>query len=654
MISKKNRNKDANMPASPEEAKPRGKKDRVSGKETGSEGNVTLSRGEFDELNSRIASADAQVELYQFQVRNLRKDLEQIKLHSVLSNLGGPVVISEREEVRVVAEEQQEPQFPSPVAETAPEEFDETPFIAALEPGPASVDLDALLDWYLATPEPPEAHEPVRHCVFAEEPRSVKPVLLGEEAEVAEEQKDDAADGAQTDRREDYSISGMRQNLIACMDTITMLLRKVARERERVGNRDTLIQLLKDKSEIAEQNVSAEYVPAAAHALLLQKFEELKNECRVLELEIGERGAHEENLNNAAARIEKLEEEIKSQKELYNALANEKEAMARERDEMAAGLDKQMEEFRGKMKSLAGDQLRAGMEIVEQLEKENAALTKESGALKEEIARITREFGEHNIELQGRIDSITEEKERIMEQRLPALERLNEELSGDIVSLKRELEALKTAGEMDISRLSARIRQLEEEKVIAANAAEERMELEARRAQDERDELLAAAAARDEENKRLVKDMREIRAENALQKKTNFELMSRMELARHKTRETADKNFPDIKRKLLDKFAADSSPASLLELRRLFLNTRKYDEAVRTFRQLLIEPGNQKYMPTVCLLVGEFYNLSGRTEEASFYLANPLIKDDPFAQRLLNTINIENATTSGKGDETKV
>jgi len=43
-------------------------------------------------------------------------------------------------------------------------------------------------------------------------------------------------------------------------------------------------------------------------------------------------------------------------------------------------------------------------------------------------------------------------------------------------------------------------------------------------------------------------------------------------------------------------------------------------------------------MPAVCLLVGEFYKLAGRQEESSFYLANPLIRDDPFARELIQKI----------------
>lgn len=644
MISKKNKNvKKVNEQEAP---RPRVKKERAGKKDSQAEENVILSRKEFDDLTGRAASADAQVELYQFQVRNLRKDLEHIKLHSVLSNLGGPVVISESPEAASVADKQHgampgKPPRPVPAAEG----LDDTPFLVTFEPEPDSVDLEALLEWYLEPPDAPRARaeeeRPATRAVSRIKDRE-------EKTEAAGEPPAGNTEAAWAGGREEYSISGVRQNLIACMETIVMLSRKVNEERTRVGNRDMLIQLLKDKGEIEEQKVLDEFVPAAEHAILMQKFNELEDEYRKLELETSNIGAHEEKLNEANTRIEKLGGEIKSLNGRIEALSNEKQAIAAERDDASAAFEKQMADFREKMKSLAGDQLRSGMEIVEQLEKDNAALGKECGSLREEISRVTREYGEQNMELQARIDLLTEEKERVLEQRIPALERLNEELSGDIVLLKRESEGLKRLREKEAKESGERILALQEETAGGKIAAEERLEATIARMEKEHADLLKVIDERDAGISRLEKDMRDVRAENILQKKTNFELMSRMETARQKTRDTADKKFPDIKRKLLDKFAADSSPASLLELRRLFLNTRKYDEAVRTFRQLLIEPGNQKYMPTVCLLVGEFYNLGGRTEEATFYLANPLIKDDPFAQRLLNTINAENATVGSR------
>ena len=154
-------------------------------------------------------------------------------------------------------------------------------------------------------------------------------------------------------------------------------------------------------------------------------------------------------------------------------------------------------------------------------------------------------------------------------------------------------------------------------------------------------ELSAKAEEREEKLRKMAVELEDVKKENARMRQVNFELAARIKAAKKAVPDTAAAGFADKKKALLDKFSGDSSPATLLEIRELFLGAKKFDEAVRTFRQLLIEPKNQKFMPAVCLLVGEFYNLAGRTEEASFYLANPLIREDSFAQRLLDKIDIE-------------
>lgn len=89
---------------------------------------------------------------------------------------------------------------------------------------------------------------------------------------------------------------------------------------------------------------------------------------------------------------------------------------------------------------------------------------------------------------------------------------------------------------------------------------------------------------------------------------------------------------------LIARMEQEPSIETILALRKLFASDRRFDEGVRVFRKMLTNSRNSRFLPALCLVIGEFFRHMGRAEEANFYLTNPLIKNDSFAQHLLRNM----------------
>ena len=179
--------------------------------------------------------------------------------------------------------------------------------------------------------------------------------------------------------------------------------------------------------------------------------------------------------------------------------------------------------------------------------------------------------------------------------------------------LRRELEQARTAGDKRLDQLTERMR-------------------------SEYTELQGLMGEYDQAMAELREQVDSLKRDNAVLTERNRKLAAHVKAAHKQAAAESAAVSEDQRKKLVARFGAEPSAEVLLELRQMFLGTRAYQEAVRTFRQLLVDPRNQKFMPAICLLVGEFYKLAGRQEEASFYLANPLIRDDPFAREIIQKI----------------
>jgi len=193
--------------------------------------------------------------------------------------------------------------------------------------------------------------------------------------------------------------------------------------------------------------------------------------------------------------------------------------------------------------------------------------------------------------------------------------------------LKRRVRVL----EAQVSHLGGELEQAHAGEETRLAQLKERMRAEYREMQGLMQEYDEAMAGFREQVDSLTRD-------NAVLKERNRKLAEHVKAVRKQAESAQPSGIDDARKKLLRKFESEPTAETLMELRRLFLGARAYQEAVRTFRQLLVDPKNQKFMPAVCLLVGEFYKLAGRQEESSFYLANPLIRDDPFARELIQKI----------------
>ena len=188
----------------------------------------------------------------------------------------------------------------------------------------------------------------------------------------------------------------------------------------------------------------------------------------------------------------------------------------------------------------------------------------------------------------------------------------------------------------------ARTQTAEQEKRVARNA--ERMRGDYQQMQ----ELI-------KDHDRAMAELREkaesLKRDNAVLKERNRKLAAHVKAAHKQATADSAAVSDETRKELIARFGKQPSSDTLMELRSLFLGTRAYQEAVRTFRQLLVDPRNQKFMPAICLLVGEFYKLAGRQEEASFYLANPLIRDDPFAREIISRIKKSQAAKQAPAPE---
>lgn len=274
--------------------------------------------------------------------------------------------------------------------------------------------------------------------------------------------------------------------------------------------------------------------------------------------------------------------------------------------------------------------------IFEDLARQASALDSEKRALAETAARHAE--AEQRIEqlLAERVEAealaedlrmqadAARQQADIMSERYQALK---QEAGEREVSFTRKARAL----EMQVSHLGE---ELEKARILhqqRVSQIQERMRTQYREMQDLMREYDEAMAALREESGTLKRD-------NEALKQRNLRLADLVKAAHNRAEASSPAAVDDARRKLLRKFESAAGADTLMELRALFLGASAYQEAVRTFRQLLVDPKNQKFMPAICLLVGEFYKLAGRQEESSFYLANPLIRDDPFAREIIARI----------------
>lgn len=499
-------------------------------------------QSEIEKLRRELDKAKEQIELQQFQLVNLRRDLEHSKINALIVTLGG-------------AHPELDQHTPK-TGEQSEEDSQEDEFETLLdfeEPGDDDGYLDALCEWIASEEEPEE--EPARETAgnltavddadAVEEPADAETETPGAPEDVSPEVtgEETANAVAEIDSLEPQAsgldVDGIQINLQACLDTIELLAGRIDEQHRHIKNRDVHIQLLKEKIEINEDNLRNNYVSAREFEDLKQRLEEYRSVKRTLEIEL------------------RIKEDVEQR------LAEAKEA-----HEIAL---KEIEDYRAKLENI------------------------EAGHL-EKTAAIESEWREREA-------TAAEEHERLKKQ---------------VEELTAELDHSKDFADKAIAHHTERLRK-------------------------EYSDMRALLQQHDESMRRLRDDVERLQKENAGLNSENKELILELNSSRRKSESLLVENYAGMKQKLAEKFAENTSPGVLLEMRQFFIETKQYIDAVRTFRQLLVDPKNQKLMPAVCLLVGEFYKLAGRKEEAAFYLANPLIREDSYAQYLLRKI-------TGKGD----
>lgn len=101
-----------------------------------------------------------------------------------------------------------------------------------------------------------------------------------------------------------------------------------------------------------------------------------------------------------------------------------------------------------------------------------------------------------------------------------------------------------------------------------------------------------------------------------------------------------DGEYEKKKDDLIAMMENEPSMEAIFAMRHLFLNGKQYDDGIGAFRKMLTNPRYSRFLPAICLVVGEMLKLAGRVEEANFYLTNPLIRNDSFAQHLLRKMKL--------------
>ncbi|MEW5945879.1 MAG: hypothetical protein AB1742_06735 [bacterium] len=102
-------------------------------------------------------------------------------------------------------------------------------------------------------------------------------------------------------------------------------------------------------------------------------------------------------------------------------------------------------------------------------------------------------------------------------------------------------------------------------------------------------------------------------------------------------------------RRLVEKVNREPTVENLFALRQWFMRSGRYEEGVKVFRGFFAKPKNHRLLPSICLVVGELLKLSGRGKEAAFYLGNPMVKNDSFAQYLMRNLSLAGAAADERG-----
>jgi chromosome segregation ATPase len=588
-----------------------------------------------ESMRLELEEARTRIDLYEFQIANLRSDLEQIKMHAVLTELGGaPQFVPPHESV-----------FSESMAAAADNRDD------GIDSRGMKQNLDAAMKTVASFDR--ELQDAKKTIVAQQQRISDLENTAAEERKQISSEFETVIKGLETDIRE-------RENRLQSIEPIADAHHESENLlRERVSELEDDIN--KKNEEIAELQQNFETRTAAIAQELEQRLALLEEQIKEKEAGIlAEKQSCEtsagERINELSERLAALNSDAAARdariEELENELSREREIKSAFEKEAEERIDTLKREHDGKIHGLA-DEISAKNALLAGMERDRDdahTAVKEDHFLRTEFLELQQQL----LESQKRTDEAKEqicalqvemELKKEMELRLRQIEARLEEAAGEYRELEERYNALKKANEdLELERREGEQQGRDVHEEHAREIRDIREEYEKRlthhtgRLQGEYLEIRQIIQQRETVMDRLREQISTLSGENKSLSAENRELVMELADAKQKVQEYVKQGYDDVKQKMLDQFIANPSPAVLIELRRLFLDTRRYLDAVRTFRQVLVDPRNQKYTPAVCLLVGEFYKLAGRADDAAFYLANPLIKEDSYAQYLLRKI----------------
>ena len=609
-------------------------------------------------LRLQLEEARTRIEIYEFQIANLRGDLEQIKMHAVLTNLGGaPQLIPPLENMFI------EPARDKGIALDGMRQNLEAAVktVAALD--------RQLCDAKKSLAERNQKIEETEKDSNIEKDKissELNEVIRGLEADIKERENRSQSDKAETNAQGE-SEAPLRSRIQELEKEIEQKNRELAdaqqhfddKTRTLAGELEQRLQQLEAQIKEKEAGILAEKQRIEEEARV--RIEELTRQAAGLESDAAANGLRIAELETIldAERRESGDRSSGQFAELENLLNREREQREAAEKKTAQRIEELTKTYEEKMKALTDDVAARDNRIaaMEQERDSTARVVADDHFLRQEFLDLQQELVESKKQTEEEREKVRGlevelEARREMELRIAQLDTRLEESEKECRALREQCDALKREKvelehscrtEEELSRdtkdtHAQEIRDIREDYEKRLNHHTERLRneyLEIRQMIQQRENVMEQLR---EQIATLTQENKSLSAEN---KELNMELAT----TRRKVDEFVKQSYDDVKQKMLEQFAANQSPAVLIELRQLFMETRRYLDAVRTFRQLLVDQRNQKYTPAVCLLVGEFYKLAGRADDAAFYLANPLIKEDSYAQYLLRKITAEQATT---------
>lgn len=607
-------------------------------------------------IRLELEEARTRIDLYEFQIANLRSDLEQIKMHAVLTNLGGaPQFMPSNENMY------SEPlRGVPPSTETPDENIDSRGMrrnldtavktVAAIDQQLqnaqkriAELETDLNNQQQKISKEHTEVIRQLEDEIKEKEGRlqSLAPVadarLESEKQlqcrikELEEEILKKDIEIAEHKQNFETQTASIAQELEMRLQQLEVQIKEkeagiLAEKQEIEASADTRIDELSRKITELECDIEARGLRITELESLLEEIRhDSDTESNAKLIEFKQEAARERDARNALHR--ESEERIESQKREYEEKIQKLADEISEKDNHIAGLSRDRDDARTAVNEdhfLKREYLDLQQQLLESQKQTNDA---------------TQQIQALNMEIESKTE--TENMLRQLEVRLEESEKQYRALLEKHETLKKENEELELVcrdGEQQSRDIhdehSLELRNIRED-------YEKRLTHHTERLQGEYLEIRQMIQQRENGMERLREQIAALSAENKSLSAENRELIVELASEKQKVEEYVKQSYDDVKQKMLDQFIANPSPAVLIELRQLFLKTRRYLDAVRTFRQVLVDPRNQKYTPAVCLLVGEFYKLAGRADDASFYLANPLIKEDSYAQYLFRKIASE-------------